>query len=196
MDDVPGKLVDVGIEVGFGAQRALEIRMSRLVALLSPELGNPHTVVIDQPQETVGLHENVAVLQITVSDVGRSQVLKELLPLFLELAELTGIRRDLLDELVQAHTLDPLHLDEGKLLALDPNPLFVVFECHKIGQAALFQVIRDLRIAVVEIGNIAEEALHGPSAPTSGLQLIDAGERAADRPRKMTYCSSMTFSFC
>jgi hypothetical protein len=66
---------------------------------------------------------------------------------------------------------------------LDPDALLLVVEFDEVGQVALVQVERDLLVAVVEIRDVSQEALGGPAAALA-LDLVHAGEHAADRPRQ------------
>ncbi|MHC4083157.1 MAG: hypothetical protein ACYSU2_17745 [Planctomycetota bacterium] len=108
------------------------------------------------------------------------EVLEQRQPVLLERGEHSLVRQVLFEELVEAQTFDPLHLDQGIVVSADPDPLLLVFERDEVWQVAVAEVVRDLGVAAVQVRDVAEEALDRPAvAPV--LELVDAGELPADR---------------
>ena len=181
VNDVPGELVDALVEVIAAAQRALVVGVARLVAALALELGHPHAVVVDEPQRSVRADEHVAVLEVAVRDLHGLKVFEQLQPVLLQLLQDGPVRDVLLDVLVQAETLVPLHLDDRVDVTADADALPEIVEGHEVRELHRPDVRGDLGIAVVQVRDVPEEALDRP-ARAAALDLVDACELAADRP--------------
>jgi hypothetical protein len=117
------------------------------------------------------------VLQVGVGQIRLAQPARQLLP---DLAQRLQHRRPLqvvADEGVQGQSLDPLHLEDGIPVALDPDALREELEVDHEGQLDLGQVAADLDVTLLQAGDLPGEALDSPLA-LRRLDRVDVGEVA------------------
>src|SRR5205085_11093312 len=81
----------------------------------------------------------------------------------------------LLNKGAQRFAVHPLHLDDGKPLALNPNALIQIFEINQRIERILVEMSAEQLIAAMLIFDLAQKAAHSPTPPAT-IDLIDGGE--------------------
>src|SRR5581483_3373223 len=126
----------------------LIVSMPQLSACLARHRRNEHVIVIDQLDGII-LNQNVAMLQVAVSNTKALQVLHHLDELIDYSIDLYAIAPILSNKQIKPDAVDPFHLNDGEPVLINSNTFENVFEVDHMRNMSGHSELRQLSVAHV-----------------------------------------------